>query len=186
MRPVDPRVARFAGPIAAFVAMIAIVMTSAAVIFVRKVGLAPARVQAHFLGSEAAFTEPRSLAGMMEVALPHLLAIPIVVFVTLHLVAFATRPRRRGYLWASGVTFACAAAGIASGFAIRWAWPALAPLKVAAFVGFEATLATWLGLLALAVLPGRQVASGPARTPSPAARAPAVSGPAAGSSRAFR
>ena len=157
MRAADPRVARFAGPIAAFVAMIAIVMGTGVVLFVRKIGLATATIQAHYLGSEATFAAPRSLAGMLEVAVPHLLAIPLVVFVTLHLVAFATRPRRSTFALVSGVTSACAFLGIAAGFAIRWAWPALAPLKVAAFVGLEATMAGWLALLAAAVLPGARV-----------------------------
>ena len=45
--------------------------------------------------------------------------------------------------------------GIGAGFAIRFAWPALAPLKVAAFVGLEATMLAWLLLLVAAVLPAR-------------------------------
>jgi hypothetical protein len=150
---VDPRIGRFAGPIAAFVAMVAVVMGTAAVLFARKVGFDPGHVQAFYLGSEATFSPPRSLAGLLEVAVPHLLAIPMVVFVTLHLVAFVNRSRRRPFAVVAGVTSACAALVIAGGFAIRFAWPGLAPIKIVGFVGLEGAMLGWLGLLAAAVAP---------------------------------
>jgi hypothetical protein len=173
---VDPRLSRFAGPMAAFLVMVALVMGTAAVLFVRKLGLDPAQVQAFYLGSEATFAPPRSLAGLLEVAVPHLLAIPMLVFVTLHLVAFVNRARRRPFAVVAGVTAACAAVVIAGGFAIRFAWPWLAPLKIAAFVGLEGTMLTWVGLLAAALLPrGHDAArpgdvTGSAGAPTRAAR----------------
>ena len=72
---------------------------------------------------------------------------------TLHLVAFASGVRRRPFALLAGITWGCAAAGILAGFAIRFAWPWLAPLKVAAFVGLQATMLAWLLLLVAAVLP---------------------------------
>ncbi|MEI7706529.1 MAG: hypothetical protein WCK73_18235 [Deltaproteobacteria bacterium] len=150
---VDPRMARFRLPVAAFAAMVAVIMATAAVLFARKIGLAPGRVAAFYLGSEATFAPPRSLAGLLEVAVPHLLAVPLVLFVTLHLVAFAHAARRRPFAILSAVTWGCAAAGIGAGFAIRFAWPWLAPLKIAAFVGLEATLLAWLLLLAATIVP---------------------------------
>ncbi len=150
---VDPRVARFNVPIAAFVSMVAIVMLTGAVLFARKIGFDGGHVQAFYLGSEATFAPPRSLAGLLEVAVPHLLAVPLLLFVTLHLVAFAFGLRRRPFALLAGITWACAAVGILSGFAIRFAWPGLAPLKVAAFVGLESAMLAWLLLLAAAVRP---------------------------------
>jgi hypothetical protein len=156
---VDPRVSRFAGPIAAFVAMVAIVMGTAAVLFARKMGFHPEQVRAFYLGSEATFAPPRTLAGLLEVAVPHLLAIPMLVFVTLHLVAFVHRARRRPFAVVAWITSASAFAVIAGGFAIRFAWPGLAPLQIAAFVGLEGTMLAWLALLAAAVLPRTQGAA---------------------------
>jgi hypothetical protein len=158
---VDPRVGRFTGPIAAFVAMVVVVMGTAAVLFARKVGFDPAHVQAFYLGSEATFAQPRSLAGLLEVAVPHLLAIPMLVFVTLHLVAFVNRARRRPFAVVAGITAACAAVVIGGGFAIRFAWPGLAPLKIVGFVGLEGTMLAWLGLLVAALLPGTRDAARP-------------------------
>ena len=150
---VDPRVARFSAPIAAFSAMVALVMTTGAVLFARKIGFDGGHVKAFYLGSEATFAPPRSLAGLLEVAVPHLLAVPLLLFVTLHLVAFAFGARRRPLALLAGITWGCAAVGIGAGFLIRFAWPGLAPLKVAAFVGLQATMLAWLLLLAAAVLP---------------------------------
>jgi hypothetical protein len=165
----DPRIRRFTLPIAAFVAMVAIVMATGAVLFVRKIGFQAERVQAFYLGSEATFAPPRSLAGLLEVAVPHLLAVPLLVLVTLHLVAFASGARRRPFALLAGVTWACVALGIGAGFAIRFAWPALAPLKVAAFVGLEVTMLGWLLLLAAAVLPPARGAPRPGELTGPAA-----------------
>lgn len=148
---VDPRLGRFVGPIAAFASMVAVVMGTAAVLFVRKMGFDPGHVQAFYLGSEASFAPPRSLTGLLEVAVPHLLAIPMIVFVTLHLVAFVSGARRRPFAIAAGITFACAAVVIAAGFAVRFAWPGLAPIKIAAFLGLEGTMLAWLGLLVAAL-----------------------------------
>jgi hypothetical protein len=150
---VDPRVARFTAPIAAFGAMVTVVMATGAVLFARKIGFDGGHVRAFYLGSEAGFREPRSLAGLLEVAVPHLLAVPLLIFVTLHLVAFASGMRRRPFAMLAGVTWGCAGAGILAGFAIRFAWPWLAPLKVAAFVGLQATMLAWLLLLVAAILP---------------------------------
>ena len=150
---VDPRLRRFAGPVTAFAIMVGAVMATGAVLFLRKTGLGPASVRAFYLGSEASFAPPRSLAGMLEVAVPHLLAVPMLLFVTLHLVAFAFRARRRPFAVVAGITWGCALAGILSGFGIRWIWPGLAALKIAAFVGLEATMLLWLGLLVAAAWP---------------------------------
>jgi hypothetical protein len=148
---VDPRIGRFAGPVAAFASMVAVVMGTAAVLFARKIGFDPGHIQAFYLGSEATFAPPRSLAGLLEVAVPHLLAIPMILFVTLHLVAFVGRARRRPFAVAAGITFACAAVVIAAGLAIRFAWPGLAPIKIVAFLGLEGTMLVWLGLLVAAI-----------------------------------
>ena len=166
----DPRLRPFRGPIAAFASMVALVMATGAVLFARKLGLRPADVEAFYLGG-GEMARARSLAGMLEVAVPHLLATPIVLFVTLHLVAFASRARRRPFAVLAGMSFGCALAGIAGGFAIRWVWPGLAVVKIAAFVGLEATMLLWLGLLVTAIAPptGREARSDePQAVPGPA------------------
>ncbi len=143
----DPRLDPFRGPLAAFALMLGLTAASAAVLFVRKIGLSPGAVRAFYLGSEAAFRPPRSLDGLLEVAVPHLLAVPLTVLVTAHLVGFVALVRPRPLALLSAVAFGSALAGLAAGFGIRFLWPGLAWLKIAAFAGFEATLLLWLALL---------------------------------------
>ena len=143
----DPRLAPFRWPLAAFALMLGLNAASAAVLFARKMGLSPEAVHAFYLGSEAAFTRPRSLEGLLEVAVPHLLAVPMALLVTVHLVGFAALLRPRPLAWLAGAAFGSALAGIAAGFAIRFLWPGLAWLKIAAFVGFETTFLAWLALV---------------------------------------
>jgi hypothetical protein len=121
---------------------------SAAVLFVRKMGPGAEAVRAFYLGSEARFTAPRTLPGLLEVALPHLLAIPLVLFAVAHLVAFAGTVRRRLVTTLTAASFACALAGIGAGFLVRFVAPGAAVVKLAAFLGTELTLLLWLALLA--------------------------------------
>lgn len=143
----DPRLAPFRWPLAVFASMLSLTAASAAVLFVRKIGLSPQAVRAFYLGSEAAFTRPRSLDGLLEVAVPHLLAVPMTLLVTVHLVGFAAVLRPRPFAFLTGVAFGSALTGIAGGFAIRFVWPGLAWLEIAAFATFETTLLAWLVLL---------------------------------------
>lgn len=143
----DPRLAPFRWPLLAFGLMLSLTAASAAVLFVRKIGLSPQAVRAFYLGSEAAFTRPRSLEGLLEVAVPHLLAVPMALLVTIHLIGFAALLRPRPFALLAGAAFGSALAGIAAGFVIRFVWP-IAWLKIAAFAGFEATFLAWLALLA--------------------------------------
>ncbi|MHB8874791.1 MAG: hypothetical protein ACYC8T_13970 [Myxococcaceae bacterium] len=138
-----------------FGAFLAIVAVSAAVLFASKLGLHPAAVSDYYRGSEASFIQPKSLAGLLKVAVPHLLAAPLALFVTLHLVGWVGRVRRRPFVVLSALSFGAVLAGITAGFAVRFVHPHFALLKLAAFLGLEATLLVWLGLLAVAAWPAR-------------------------------
>jgi hypothetical protein len=150
-------------PALVFAGFLLLIAASGAVLFVEKVGLGAASVRDFYLGSEARFTSPRSLVGLLEIAVPHLVAVPLVLFAVIHVVAAAGRlgPRLIGRL--AGASFAIALAGVAAGFGVRYLAPWLAWGKVAAFVGLEAVLVAWAGLLAAAAWPGPGAASRPGR-----------------------
>lgn len=156
----DPRLRPFRGTVIGFLAFVIVQMASGGILFVRKMGFAATGVQAFYLGSEAAFTRPRTLAGLLEVAVPHLLGMPLVLFISLHLVAFVGLVHRRAFALLSGLSFGAALAGIAAGFGIRYLWPALAWAKIAAFVGLEALLLLWLVLLGTILWSGASAGSG--------------------------
>jgi hypothetical protein len=150
--PLGPALRPFRGVAGVLVGTLLVQALSAAALFALKLGPGAARVREFYLGSEARFTAPRSLTGLLEVALPHLLAIPLALFVAVHLVAFLGVVRRRPLALLAGVTFASALAGIALGFGVRYVWPGLAWAKVLAFGTFEAALLGWIALVAWAFL----------------------------------
>ena len=132
-----------------FAGFIGVNAVTACVLFVRKLGVTPAALERFYLGDEASFTRARTLAGLLETAVPHLLAVPLVIFICAHLVGWLGVLRPRVFALLLRVTIACALVGLAAGFGVRWLWGGLAWVKVAAFVGLEVTLVVWLVLVVL-------------------------------------
>jgi hypothetical protein len=164
----EPRLARFRGPCLAFAAFLAVQAVSAAALFATKIGPGPARVRAFYRGDPAAFAAPRTLGGLLEVAVPHLAAIPLVLFAVAHLVGFARALGPRAFRALAALSFACAALGVAAGFGVRYVSPALAWAKIGAFCGLEAALLAWASFLVLAFVPSRATALAPQQsTPAP-------------------
>jgi hypothetical protein len=150
----------------AFAGYLLAVAGSGAALFVAKLGATPARVAEFYLGSPERFALPKSLAGLLEVAVPHLLAIPLALFVVSHLVGAAGAlpvARQRALTAAAFVAALC---GVGAGFLVRYLAPWLAWGKVAAFVGLEATLLAWIALAVAVSWP----ISAPSGRRAPAAR----------------
>jgi hypothetical protein len=145
----DPRLAPFRGPALAFTAFLAVVAGSAAVLFALKLGTDPRTIREYYLGSEARFAAPRTAAGLLEVAVPHLVAIPVVLFAAAHLVGFARAVGPRVQRLLVALSFGSALAGILAGPAVRFVSPALASVKLVAFLLLEASLLGWAALLAV-------------------------------------
>lgn len=155
----DPRLAPYRLPALAFAAYLLLQAVSAGALFALKLGVDADGVRAFYLGSEARFTQPKSLAGLLEVAVPHAVAIPLVLFAAVHVVGFARALPARLHAALVGVSFASGLAGILAGFAVRFAGPALAWAKLGAFALLEASLLAWAALLAAIFLPARSVRS---------------------------
>lgn len=128
-----------------FACFVLVQVASAAALFALKFGLTPAKVATSFVG-DGALVRPRSLAGLLEVLVPHLLAIPLTVYVVVHLISWASG-RSPGLTRLSRLTFTLVAVGLASGFLVRYLRADLALLKLLAFVAEELTLLGLVGLL---------------------------------------
>jgi hypothetical protein len=110
-----------------------------ALMYCRNMSLDPASVVAYYRGDEARFMEPRTYGSMLEVTHMHLPMMALVLLLLTHLAIFLPWPvRARATLIAS--TFAFALLGEGASWLVRFVSPAFAPLKVAAFLGLEATL----------------------------------------------
>ncbi len=165
----DPRLAPFRVPALVFAAFLVVQATSAAALFALKLGGSPAGVRAFYLGDAARFAAPKSLPGLLEVAVPHLAAIPLVLFAVAHVVSFARALPARAARGLAALSFGAALAGVAASFGVRYLGPALAPVKVAAFGVLELTLLAWAALLGAVFLPAR--AEEPARADTAAGAA---------------
>lgn len=161
----DPRLEPYRAPALAFAAYLVLQAGSAAALFALKLGDAEG-VRAFYLGSEERFTAPRSLPGLLEVAVPHLVAIPLVLFAAAHVVGFARALPPLAHRVLVGASFGAALLGILSGFGVRWIAPELAWLKVISFGALEVALLAWAGLLGAIFLPRR--AAVPSVEPRPA------------------
>jgi hypothetical protein len=150
----DARLRPFRPLVAMFAVFLAFQAVSAAVLFVQKLGLSPTSVARFYLGDEAQFLAPKTLPGLLKVAVPHLLAIPLTFFITIHLVGCVGVVRLRPFAWATRLAFGFALVAVLAGFGVRYLSPALAAGKIVAFVGLEALLLWWLSLLLLAFKPG--------------------------------
>jgi hypothetical protein len=177
----DPRLDAFRLPGLAFAAFLLVQAASAAALFALKLGGGAAGVRAFYLGDAQGFTAPKSLAGLLEVAVPHLAAIPLVLFAVVHVVAFARAIPLRAARALAALAFGAALAGVAASFGVRYLGPALAPVKVAAFALLEVALLAWAALLAAVFLPANAGASARDRVPErieTAVRAGAAAGQA--------
>ena len=145
----DARLRPFRPVIWMFAVFLLLQAVTAAVLFVQKLGVTPESIARFYVGHEASFTQPKSFSGLMKVTVPHLLAIPLTVFITVHLVGYVGVVRRRPFLFASRLVFGFTLFSVASGYAIRFLSPQLAVAKLVAFLGLEAMLLFWLLVTAL-------------------------------------
>lgn len=151
------RLSAFRPLVLVFAGFVALQALSAALLFAMKLGLTPAQIEAFYRGSEQAMTRPRTLSGLLSVGVPHLLAVPLTLFVVVHLVGWAGIVRRPALHLLTRLSFFFALAGVAAGVGVRYVFPALSVVKLAAFLGLELTLGLWVALLVLAFWPSRRL-----------------------------
>lgn len=108
--------------------------------YLKRMSLSPRSVQAHYLGDEAEYSQPRSAASMLEVSHAHLATMGVMILLLTHLAIFAPwEDSAKKTVIALG--FGSAFLGEASGWLVRFVSPHFAVLKVACFLAFQGTLA---------------------------------------------
>lgn len=115
--------------------------------YLKRMALTPASVQAYYLGSAEEYSEPRSAASMLEVSHAHLATMPVIILLLAHLAIFAPL-RDRTRRWIIGLSFGSAFLGEASGWLVRFVSPGFAMLKITGFLAFQAVLALLIAVLA--------------------------------------
>ncbi len=117
-----------------------------AAMYLSRMSLTPASVQAYYLGDEAEYSQPRSSASMLEVSHAHLATMGVMILLLTHLVIFAP--------WSDGAKktligagFGSALAGEGAGWLVRFVSPHFAVLKILAFLIFQAVLGLLIAAL---------------------------------------
>lgn len=130
-----------------FLLLIALEFASGALLYYWKIGFASANVFEYYHGSEAAlarypdrpdrFLEPRSFAGLLKIALGHLLAYGAAVLALTHFARSLNERPSRALDVLAAVFFFAAFMEIAAGFLVRFAgWPPW--FRTGAFILFQA------------------------------------------------
>lgn len=140
--------------LASLVFLIAFWITTFFMYFTR-MGLTPESVAAYYLGSEAAFTMPRTAGSMLEVTHGHLPVMAMVALLLTHLFIFT--PMSQKIKSATIVVlFASAFLGEAASWLVRFVHPDFAWLKIASFVTLQISMGLVIfGLFAMLVMPPR-------------------------------
>jgi hypothetical protein len=146
--------------LAAFLVYVLLFWVTNALLYFARMDLTYASVVEHYRGAEARFLQPRSYLVLLEISHFHLFAMGILILTMTHLVLFV--PLSVGTKAALIVgAFATALLDEAGGWLTRFVHPAFAYVKIAGFVGLEATLAIMLAVVGYGVV----------RTPANAYRA---------------
>ena len=125
---------------------------TAFLMYFAKMDLTPASVVAHYLGSEAEFTQPRTYGSMLEVTHTHLATMAIVALLLTHLFIFTAYSKTTKYV-AILAFFLAAFLGEAASWLVRFVHPGFAWLKILAFITLEISMAFVIyGLLKLLFL----------------------------------
>ena len=119
--------------------------------FFAKMGSTPQSIADYYLGSEGAYTMPRTYQSMLEVTHGHLPMMAVVILLLTHLLIFAPYAFKTKVVLIS-TSFSLALIQEAAGWLVRFGSPAFAWLKLTAFLGFQAMLALLLVSLALFLL----------------------------------
>lgn len=124
-----------------------------ALLFFDKMSLTPDSVVSYYLGNESEFRPPRSYPGMLEISHFHLFAMGMLLLVLTHLALFVPIANGKKALLVA-IPFLSAALDEGGGWLVRFASPAFAWVKIAGFVGLQASLAALIGLSLWAVFRG--------------------------------
>lgn len=116
--------------------------------YFQRMSLAPASVQAYYLGAAEEYSQPRSAASLLEVSHAHLATMGVMILLLTHLAIFAPWEDRTKK-WVIGLGFGSSLLGEASGWLVRFVSPSFAILKIACFVAFQSVLALLIGVLGI-------------------------------------
>jgi hypothetical protein len=141
--------------VALYCSYVALLWVTNGALYFAKMGLTPGSVVDYYLGNEEQFLPPRTAQGLLEVSHFHLFAMGMLLLVLTHLMLFIPA-RNTLKAWLIVLPFATALLDEGGGWLVRFAHPGFAWLKIAGFLGLQASLAALVGVSLWAVFAGSQ------------------------------
>ncbi len=114
-----------------------LLLLSGTLLFISKLGLSYESVSLFYLGNPEKFIMAKSSYGLLEIALPHLGAMGLFIFVTGHFLLFSSKKEKQKAILPVIVLFIAALLDIASGFMIIKGWTFFVGVKIIAFLSLQ-------------------------------------------------
>jgi hypothetical protein len=106
-------------------------------LFIVKIGITPDAIATYYLGSTEQFTQPKSVHGLLETAVPHFGGIGLFILASGHFLLFTPLRSKRALPWLFTLMFLAAFMNVASPFAIIAGFEWFAYIKLVAFLVFQ-------------------------------------------------
>ncbi len=138
-----------------FLVYVALLWLSNGLMYFHKMNLTAESVLGYYLGSEQAFTQPKSYQSLLEVTHFHLFAMGMLVLTLTHLMLMTDLPTLLK-IWLSAIVYASAIADEAAGWLVIYVHPHFAYFKIAAFLTLEISLAVLIIVVIISLIQARQ------------------------------
>ena len=138
-----------------FLVYVALLWVSNGLMYFHKMELNVDSVLAYYLGSEQAYTQPRSYQSLLEVTHFHLFAMGMLVLTLTHLMLMTHLPTLVK-VWLSVIVYGSAIADEAAGWLVLFVHPWFAYFKIGAFLFLEASLAVLIIVVVISLLQARR------------------------------
>ncbi len=138
-----------------FLAYVVLLCISNGLMYFHKMSLSADSVITYYLGSEQAFTQPKSYQSLLEVSHFHLFSMGMLVLTLTHLMLMTDMPTLVK-VWLSVIVYTSAIADEAAGWLVRYAHPNFAYFKIGAFVTLEISLAVLTIVVIISLIQARR------------------------------
>lgn len=138
-----------------FLVYVALLWVSNGLMYFHKMNLTTDSVLAYYLGSEQAFTQPRSYQSLLEVTHFHLFAMGMLILTLTHLMLMTHLPTLLK-VWLSVIVYGSAIADEAAGWLVLFVHPGFAYFKIAAFLVLETSLAALIVAVLVSLIQARR------------------------------
>ena len=117
-----------------FIVFSTLLLVSAFMLFIQKIGFAPDAILAYYQGDEEKFIQAKTLAGLLKVVYPHLLSIGLFTMVLLHFVYFTSFKKSTFFVKFIYLSYVTVFVEIFSGFALILGSSVFAYIKLLSFL----------------------------------------------------